>query len=235
MSQMKTLNKQHICYYLTALVILLLMKLFSENANADTLRFLLAPVANLVGLICKAPFLWEPHKGYISHDLRFLIAASCSGINFMIITTGMLLFSFRHYMTKHTLWHILWPPLCLILSYCYTILTNAVRIVLAIYLPVYLEKQGLVPALLSHDTLHTLIGTVVYFSALLILYPSGHSARVPFFWYVGIVWGLPFTSRILHQEFTGFGRYTMIIFGSCLMIYVLKKLIFTIPMRKHPV
>ena len=241
--------KQHLFYYLTSLVILVFIKLFSEAADADTLRFLLAPVSALTGFICGAPFLWEPHTGYVSHDLHFLIAASCSGISFMMITLGMLLFSFYHRGSSHKLLCTLWLPISLILSYFHTILTNVVRIVLAIYLPIYLEKQGIVPALLSHDTLHTLIGTVIYFSSLLTLsswmnrslnkpvYSSfhdstiniislyhGHFVPLPVFWYIGFIWALPLFSRLYQRNFTGFGSYTLIVLGSCLIICILYKL-----------
>lgn len=249
MTQIKTLVKQHIYYYLTGAVVLLAMKLFAEGADADTLRFLLAPVAGLVSLTCGAPFLWEPHAGYVSHDLRFLIAASCSGINFMMITVGMLFFSFLHRISVHKTLRLLWLPISLILAYFYTILTNTVRILIAIYLPLYLEKQSLLPALLSHDTLHTLIGTVVYFSSLLILYSwtdkstnrlmcsfgkgftaeadsmlHGYLALMPLFWYVGIIWGLPLLSRILQGSFSGFGGYTLLVLGSCITLSLFSSL-----------
>ena len=249
MTQLKTLVKQHFYYYLTGAVFLLTMKLFAEGADADTLRFLLAPVAGLVSLFCGAPFFWEPHAGYVSHDLRFLIAASCSGINFMMIVVGMLFFSFLHRISVHKALRSLWLPSCLALGYFYTILTNTVRILIAIYLPLYLEKHGLLPALLSHDTLHTLIGTVVYFSSLLFFYslavksinkripPSSYkcytaeathpllcrNTLLPLFWYVGIVLGLPLFSRILQRNFSGFGSYTLLVLGSCLVICLLKK------------
>lgn len=257
MKQIKTLIKQHIPYYLTGTVILLTMKLFAKSADADALRFLLAPVSFGVSLISGVPFLWEPHTGYVSHDLRFLIAASCSGFNFMLITIGMLFFSFLHRISVHKYCGMLWLLLCMIFSYTYTILTNIVRILIAIYLPLYVEKQSLIPALFSPNTLHMLIGTIVYSSSLFILYslvdkgisrlfrrrPNWQSnynfalpkspAKIPLCWYVGIVWGLPFVSRILHWEFAGFGRYTMIVFGSCLIIYFLKELICNISIAKH--
>lgn len=260
MTPLKTLLKQYYYYYLIGAVFLIVMKLFAESADADTLRFLLAPVSGLVSLICGAPFLWEPHAGYVSHDLRFLIAASCSGINFMMIAVGMLFFSFLHRISVHKVLQSLWLPFSLILAYCYTILTNAVRILIAIYLPLYLKKQGLLPALLSPDTLHTLIGTVVYFSSLLFFYsltdkvinkrilPSSckyctaeathsllcRSTLLPLFWYVGIVLGLPLFSRILQRNFSGFGSYTLLVLGSCFVIYLLRKLISAMPVRKHP-
>ena len=241
MDQIKSFIKQHIFYYLTCTIILLTMKLFAERADADTLRFLLAPVSCLVSLISGAPFLWEPHVGYVSHDLRFLLAASCSGMNFMMITAGMLFFSFWHRIRIHRRLRILWLPVCLIVSYLYTILTNVVRIILAIYLPHYLEKLRLIPIVLSPDTLHTLIGTGVYSSSLFILYfiidKSLHkftrpSLRIPLGWYIGIVWVLPFVSRILHRNFTGFGRYTIIVWGSCLLICIIAKLISVMLMQK---
>lgn len=244
-----TFIKQHLIYYLTATVTIIVLKLFSEGADADTLRFLLAPVSYLVSFICRAPFLWEPHAGYVSHDLRFLIAASCSGINFLMITVGMLLFSFYSRFSENKLLRMIWLPLSLILSYCHTILTNVVRILLAIYLPVSFEKQGVVPALLSHDTLHTLIGIVVYFSSLLFLYtitdrfihkvtatyaslpaPSEQktwlctsSALFPFLWYAGFIWGLPFVSRLLNGNFNGFGKYSLLVFGSCIVICLISQ------------
>lgn len=221
--RMEIIMKQPIIYWLTIIVILLALKIFSKGADADTLRFLLLPVATIVSIICDAPFLWEPHTGYISHDLHFLIAASCSGINFMIITAGILLFSFKPNKTTYMRYQILWIPISLILSYGYTILTNSVRIVLAIYVPFYLGNQDLIPILISSDTLHTLIGTFVYFSSLLFLsslinHASVHSILPAFLWYIGIVWALPLASRIAQWNFEGFGEYTLIVFGSCIIV-----------------
>src|SRR5687767_10590457 len=61
------------------------LKLFYSSASVNDLRWILAPTAALSGWVTGTEFTFEPYAGYMSADRTFLIAASCSGVNFLII------------------------------------------------------------------------------------------------------------------------------------------------------
>lgn len=181
---MKTNLRQYGFFYLTILVILFGLKLFYRNADSSDLQWFLAPTAWWVRALSGISFENVPHIGYVNHDLRFIIARSCSGFQFMLITAATLLFSFLHRMMPSENC----KPLCRMsygfgcifagfgLSYLLTILVNGLRIILSIYLPLLLEQSAffgrynLYGGWLSPDRLHTLIGTAIYFASLLVIY-----------------------------------------------------------------
>ena len=84
---------------------------------------------------------------------------------------------------------------------------------------------------LTPDRLHTLIGTVTYFSFLCVIYLAacwlrGRSENcsgllAPVFWYLLIVLALPFIKRMYHKEWEGFGQYAALIVSVCGSVYVL--------------
>lgn len=210
----KEFLKQNRIYYLTGIAIFLTMKLLFRNADANALRWMLAPTSRLVSFLSGVPFLWESHLGYVSHDLRFVIAASCSGINFMLITLMMLIFSFSNRFKSFR-----FVGISIVISYVYTVSVNSLRILIAIYLPAFFDRYGLWTNRITPDKLHTIIGIVVFFSALLLLYslvdkqsgrftlspehrphfgnfPAYHTLWVPLFWYLAVVLGIPFLNKI---------------------------------------
>ena len=100
----------------------------------------------------------------------------------------------------------------MVFSYLFTVFVNGIRIVSAIYLPLRLEGVLAGGGWLTAQRLHTLIGIVVYFMALLLVYQAadfmagivaGEVRRqrrrikwaVPVFWYFAIVLGIPFLER----------------------------------------
>src|SRR5688572_13877482 len=62
------------------------LKSFYSTASVNDLRWILAPTTFLVELITGKQFVFESRAGYMSADHTFLIAASCSGVNFLIIS-----------------------------------------------------------------------------------------------------------------------------------------------------
>src|SRR5688500_16207168 len=69
------------------------LKYFYSTASPDELRWILAPTTRLVELLSGRSFEFESHAGYMSSDNRFLIAASCAGVNFLL--TSFLMLSLR--------------------------------------------------------------------------------------------------------------------------------------------
>ena len=242
----------YLCY-LTGLLLLLGLKFYSSRFSADQLRWILAPTAKWVTVLSGIPFSYEKGAGYVNHDLRLLIAASCSGIQFMLITYAMLAFTFLKKFTG-IIKGFLWILCSLLLSYPLTILINGLRIIAAIHLPRFLESHGLLFSFLTPDRLHTAIGTIVYFLALLNIYQLadfifrkvGNNSRKPMpdtgntiaqilgkcaapaFWYFFMVLGLPFLNHAYEKggsRFTAFALLITLCCGAVLLLHVLVSLL----------
>ncbi len=171
--------RQNFIFYLTGFLVVFGMKYFYSNADCDDLIWILAPIAKWVELLSGIPFEYAPGAGYANHSLRLLIAPSCSGVQFMIITIAMLIFSFVHRVTRFQNTDsptrsrlrkgFCWIIASIALSYLFTIFVNGLRIIVAIYLPLFLGET-VYKSFLTPDRLHTMIGIVVYFTALLTIY-----------------------------------------------------------------
>lgn len=221
-------------FYLAGILIVLGIKCYYSRADCDSLRWILAPTTWWVGFLSRIPFTYISGTGYVNHDLRLLIAPSCSGVRFMVITFATIFFSFVHMIalpqksvlsdSAENLWgnsvtpvfgnvkakrnghikesaekrteenvvksikvklkkkvkkntHIRkrvkglgWLVVSALLSWLFTVLVNGLRIMIAIYLPMYLENAGLMKGVLTQDRLHTMIGVVVYLISLLTIY-----------------------------------------------------------------
>lgn len=158
--------------YFIAASLILGIKYWYARAGSSDLEWILLPTARWAELLSGIPFEKTPQIGYINHSLRFIIAPSCSGVQFMLIAFATLCFPFLHRIGTVK------KGFCLIASalaaaFLYTVAVNGFRIVLSICLPPLL-MDGLrkLPCgnCFSAEKLHTLIGTAVYFTALLLLY-----------------------------------------------------------------
>jgi exosortase K len=168
----KALIKQNLIFYLTGFLIVFILKLFYSKAGSDQLLWILTPTAWWVKILNGIPFDYQTGVGFVNHSYRFIIAPSCSGVQFMMISIAMLIFSFVHRMgTKKK--GVGWIGLSVMVSYLFTILVNGVRIILAIYLPLYIEGIQITSFLnnwMTPERLHTVIGIVVYFTSLIGIY-----------------------------------------------------------------
>ncbi len=259
--------RQNIVLYITGCFLILGMKYLYSTADCEGLRWILGPTARWVETLSGIPFIYEPGLGYANHGLRFLIAPSCSGVQFLIITAAMLIFSFTHLVTESRLaaksrlmdghrsqairraaLGLGWIALSLLLSYGFTIFVNGLRIVVAIYLPSFFERYGALHGLLTPDRLHTMIGAVVYFAALLTVHrlvglffyrddrtekdrPTMRIARKclsPVFWYFFIVLGVPFLNRAYHKNHGQFAEFALLVTLCCgcvLLLYCIGAMI----------
>ncbi len=226
--QIKTRIRNDWPLYLAVIVFMLVMRYFGRISDTDNLKWILEPTARWAGILGGISFEYLPHQGYVNHGYQFLIAASCAGIRFMLLTFLMLVFIPVYETSCQRKGGM--PGRCrrivysLILAYFFTIFVNGIRIVLAVRLPIWLDKWYLSAGWLTPDRLHTLIGTVTYFTALCILYLSVTSTAernrllVPVFWYLLIVLALPFVKRLWYREWTGFGEYAVLILGVCMAV-----------------
>ena len=72
------------------------LKRHYADARADDLWWILAPTAQLAGVITATPFEMQTGEGYLSRERLFLIEKSCAGVNFIIAAFGMLMFARFH-------------------------------------------------------------------------------------------------------------------------------------------
>lgn len=248
-NQVKTALKKYGMLYLLIISVVFILRFFCYVNDSDALTWILAPTARWAGILGGIPFEYLPHQGYVNHFYRFLIAPSCSGIRFMIITFLMLACSFL-YRIRSARAGYLWFAFSAVFSYFFTVLVNGIRIVLAIYLPVLLnpvlQPDGILNGWLNPDRLHTLIGTVVYFSSLCVIYPVafllfqrgfmkpdeyakpsfagskyGKRLLIPAFWYLSAIIIIPFCGRILKSNWEGFASYSILVIGACIAVSIL--------------
>lgn len=161
--------KKYWTIYLLTLLITIVIKYFCRIPDSDALRWILTPTARWVSVLSGIPFEYLPHMGYVNHYHQFLIAPSCSGTRFMLLTFLMCIFSFL-YQIEDGRKGYLWFGFSAVFAYMSTIFVNSLRIIASIYIPIQLEARNLLDGWLTQDRLHTLIGTGTYFSSLLIIY-----------------------------------------------------------------
>lgn len=120
------------------------------------------------------------------------------------------------------------------LSYPLTIFVNGLRILLAIYLPPYFAQKNWFNAFLTPERLHTGIGAVVYFTALLLMHRLAEeivrkitgeqtsSLKMlshifqPLFWYLLLVLGVPFLNHAYRKNSSAFTEYTLLVTFICI-------------------
>jgi exosortase K len=158
------------------------LKSFAARAGARELRPLLAPTAALVSSFTGHAFEAEAGAGYVSRELSVVIAPVCSGVNFAIVAFTALTLGFvSRFATPRA--KALWLVTCAPLAYAATIVTNALRIAVALAV----RHEATARGLLSAQGEHRAVGVCVYLAGLLGLYalvglvldrgrPDGHLA-----------------------------------------------------------
>lgn len=95
---------------------------FYSRAGSDELRWILAPTARWAGSLGGISFAYEAQQGYVNHELRFIIAASCSGVQFMLVSMAALIYGCIHRM-KTGKKKIIWLAGSMVFSYLFTVLS----------------------------------------------------------------------------------------------------------------
>lgn len=160
MNRKRTINK--IAIGSAALLTAFALKYHYSTATVNDLRWVLAPTAYLVETVTGIGFRFESYSGYLCDDRTFLIAASCSGVNFLIIAFLMLV-AVRLLRPEAKLPTL---PIAFAGAYATTILANTTRIVIA------LQTVGVDTGIswFGPDDLHRVEGIVVYFGFLILLF-----------------------------------------------------------------
>lgn len=163
---MRTIEKWRLTAQLTATIVCCgAIKMFYSTASVNDLMWILAPTTVLVELATGMPFTFESYSGYMSADHSFLIAASCSGVNFMITAFLMLVLS---RLWKRSGQDMRWTfiAVSLAMAYLTTIVANTVRIVVAMFI----RRADPEVIWLNPEDLHRFEGIAVYFGFLMLLY-----------------------------------------------------------------
>jgi len=151
-----------IAIFAAAVAMAAAIKYHYSIASVNGLRWILAPTATIVDLLSSHSFRFESYAGYLSEDRSYLIAASCSGVNFLIIAFVML--AVTGLMAGYTKWRLV--SLSLAASYIATIVANTVRITTD------LATRDLAANIygLSPGEIHRVEGIVIYFGFLVVLF-----------------------------------------------------------------
>ena len=231
-----TFIKNNWIFYLTGFLALFGMKYFYSRATVNSFTWILAPTVWWVQTLSGIPFHFVPYEGYVNHTHQFVIALSCSGLQFMIITIATLLFPFVHQMNTNRK-KLFWMASTFTASYILTIVVNAIRILLSIYLPGimarHVQQKSLPGSFLTPARLHTLIGIFVYFTSLFIIYHlagiitrhSFHKYLPPVLFYLALVLGVPFLNGALQNSKSQFPEYALLVLAVCLTVMSFCRLI----------
>ncbi len=127
-------------------------------AQAENLKWILAPTAALVKTITGYLFYFEPDTGYINHDLRIIIAPACAGVNFLIAAFCMSFFCgiFKISGFKNKCF---WLIVCAAGVYMATIFVNAFRI----WISIATIAADIHAGWFTPQRVHRMSGILIYF------------------------------------------------------------------------
>lgn len=160
-------HRPNTVFYFCILAVSVFLKQHYSLAGSDALDWILGPTAVLAEIIGGTPFEYEALTGYISREARAVIAPACAGVNFMIMAFGMTAFQGVSRLVG-TGRKLAWLVGALGGAYLLTILVNALRITLSIYL----YGADLYGSYVTPAGLHRAAGVFIYFAALSAVYPA---------------------------------------------------------------
>jgi exosortase K len=209
------------------LAVVLGLKLFQHGAGADDLGFILAPACALASLLSGDTFLREAGLGWVSHEHRFIVGASCAGVTFLIAAFAAFYFSF---VSRFTGWRrrAAWLLASLAMAFAVATPANALRIVLAVRL---YEMDALYGAIVTPGRLHLVMGCVVYGLALLLSFlalerglfngewTERRAALAPLGWYLAVVLGIPLLRLAFIGDPRAFLENAVMVVSICLLLF----------------
>ena len=162
---MTTIKWKNLLCLLVVVFLALALKYRFSSVNADDLLWVLAPTAAAVDVVTGEEFEFESGAGYMNREKTFLIAASCSGVNFLII--AFLLLSIGR-IWRNGFDDFNWRFIFLdgAIAYLVTIIANTVRIAGALQFHGSTTESGVFSAV----QIHRIEGITVYFGFLLLLH-----------------------------------------------------------------
>lgn len=218
------------------------LKSHYSHAGSDDLVWILSPTAGIVSAISGMDFEREAGSGYMSRDRRVLIAPACAGINFFIIAFSMSAFYIVHRLDRIKR-QLLWIGIIGVGAYGFTLVVNAVRIALSLYL----FDADIYHGWLTMTRVHRIEGIVVYLTFLcvffqLVRYAAGLMPRMscrkekipphqtfrfmervpsglnPFGWYVAVTLLVPVINGAYRADPSRFSEHAVTILTAGLVI-----------------
>jgi exosortase K len=236
-------GKINTIFLLFTIMIAIGLKYHYSQASTENLNWILSPTVGFVEQLSGITFEKEAHSGFISKTHHFIIAKSCAGINFLIIVFCMLIFSRIQQIKAVGVWaKIFFFIKNGITAYFLTIMANAGRIIVAIYLlktDIYSDSGWL-----SWERLHRIEGTALYFSFLCLLYFGIvrrvnkniahyhgeikkekslwiYPGKTPLFWYLLVTLLVPLIRRSLKGNLSGFFEHSIVVIIISISILLL--------------
>jgi exosortase K len=197
------------------------LKSHYSGATPDQLRWILWPTTLFVERMSGWSFEFEAGAGYISKAHFFLIAPSCSGVNFLM--TSFLMLSLKWiwtFQSKKT--QLLSLPLAAGIAFLTTLIANSVRISLAMAFQTF-----------NFEQIHRIEGIVIYFGFLLILFllsekaPKVRQPWFPLLIYYGCALGIPLANGAFEQGFPFWEHTLFVLIVPLLMLTILQ--LFSLP------
>jgi exosortase K len=219
---------------LSALTVMLAIKLHFSTAAAGQLIWILAPTARLMAWLTQARPVWEPGVGYTDFARGIIIAPACAGINFMIMAFGLAavcgLVRIRRLAPL-----LIWLTLALAAAYALALVVNALRIALSMWL----YQADIYTAWITPERVHRLAGVGIYLSALGLFFKGlqpiinrycrrfdGRDGQVetlwpawlPMGWYLLGAVGVPTANLLFRRPAAGYGEHclTVVLAGLAL-------------------
>ena len=178
------------------------LKQYYSTSTANELRWILAPTTFIVELLSGRSFQFESYTGYMSSDHTFVIAVPCAGVNFLIMAFVMLalrrLWEGRF---EGVSWRFL--PINLAIAYVTTVITNAVRICIALEI----QRRSIEVSGLTPNQLHRLEVILVYFGFLMLLFVvmERRSSRKTWLFPLGVYYAMMLGVPIVNGSFNRSG------------------------------
>ncbi len=132
-------TSKNIPYYLTAVVLFILLKFGFTLADNNHLTFLLKPTDKLVGLLTGSQSVFISENGYFHEHLNIIIDKSCSGFNFWILCFLLITYlTVKHFdKSAHKILMILTS---FFVAYVLTVFVNTSRIFVSIVVQSHAES-----------------------------------------------------------------------------------------------
>ncbi len=158
--------QKNLYFYIAGFILLYLLKYHYSIATAQQLNWILFPTSWLVTLLTGVNFKNDPDFGIVNHEHKLIIAASCAGVNFLIICFACFMYGLIHNY-KNLKEKLFWFVFCAVSAFLFTIFTNTIRIIMSIY---FFDNKGLYENWITPELFHQFEGIFIYFFFLVISY-----------------------------------------------------------------
>jgi len=147
--------------YVATAVVAVGLKAHYCRATVSDLAWILEPTATLVGWVVNQPLRQDADLGWLPPGGSFVIAPACAGVNFLILVFTVSAVGFAHRWGAARQ-RCAWLVTVMGTAYLLTIVVNAVRIVIT----VWLYEADVRAGWLTPPRAHRLAGSIIYLGGL---------------------------------------------------------------------